>query len=216
MSALSIEIAKYMKNFSLQVPTEIQEIMEEAKEKLVSQSISKNALKVGDIAKEFKLPNALGNEVSLYDTIDENDYVVISFYRGQWCPYCNMELHALQGINDELNTLGAKLIAVSPQSPDASLSTVEKHELAFEVLSDDYNKVAKEYGLVFVLAEELRSIYESFEIDIPGLNQEDSYELPMPATYVINKNKEIIYSFVDEDYRKRLEPQDILDAIRNA
>lgn len=216
MSALSIEIAKYMKNFSLQVPIEIQEIMEEAKDRLVSQGISKNALKVGDIAKEFKLPNALGNEVSLYDAIEKNDYVVISFYRGQWCPYCNMELHALQGINDELNTLGAKLIAVSPQSPDASLSTVEKHELAFEVLSDDHNKVAKEYGLVFVLAEELRSIYESFDIDITGLNQEDSYELPMPATYVINKNKEIIYAFVDEDYRKRLEPQDILDAIHNA
>lgn len=107
----------------------------------------------------------------------------------------------------------AKLVAISPQTPDASLTTMQKNELSFEVLSDTNNKVAKEYGLVFSLAQELRPIYEKFGIDIVASNNENSFELPMPATYVINKNKEIIYAFIDEDYTSRSEPQEILDII---
>jgi len=214
MSRLVEEINKFKDEFASQVPTEVKEVMLAETKKLEDTKISEKALKVGDIAKDFTLPNALNNEVSLYDAIDSNDFVVIDFYRGQWCPYCNMELHALQGINEDLHRLNATLIAVSPQSPDASLSTAQKHELAFEVLSDLHNKIAKEYGLVFSLAQELRPLYEGFGIDIPGLNDEDSYELPMPATYVVNKNREIVYSFIDEDYTKRAEPQDILKVIR--
>ena len=216
MSRLIDEIKNYQEAFKKKAPLEIQEIMLKATKKLADESISKNALKVADIAPDIKLPNAVGKEVSLYDTLEENDFAVVSFYRGVWCSYCNLELKALQEKNDELNSLGAKLIAVSPQSPDASLTTKEKNELAFEVLSDNENKIAKEYGLVFSLAEELRPIYLSFNIDIPANNDEDSYELPMPATYVINKNKEIIFSFVNEDYTKRCEPQDVVDAIKAA
>jgi len=215
MTRLAAEIQKYQEEFLKEVPEEVKETMFAATQKLQALGISKKALKFGDKAKEFILPNALGKPVSLYQVLDENDFVVVNFYRGEWCPYCNMELNALQNINEELNSLNAKLIAVSPQSPDASLSTMQAHELAFEVLSDSYNKVAKAYGLVFSLAQELRPLYESFGIDIPGLNGEDSYELPMPATYVVNKDKEIIYAFVDEDYTKRAEPQEILEAIKN-
>ncbi len=214
MSRLIDEIKNYQKGFKSKVPAEIQEIMLKATKELENTEISKNALKVGDIAKDFKLPNAVNKEVSLSDALEENDFIVINFYRGVWCPYCNLELKALQNINEDLNNLGAKLISISPQTPDASLSTKEKNELAFEVLSDSHNKIAKEYGLVFSLAEELRPIYSSFGIDIVGLNQENSFELPMPATYVINKNKEILFSFIDEDYTKRCEPQEILDIIR--
>lgn len=214
MSRLIDEIKKYKEAFKQKAPLEVQEMMLDATKKLEDASISKNALTVGSIAKEIKLPNALGSKVSLFDTLEENDFVVVSFYRGSWCAYCNLELKALQGINEELKQLGAKLIAVSPQSPDASMSTKEKNELEFEVLSDNSNLIAKEYGLVFSLAEEIRPIYLSFGIDLPATNKEDSYEIPMPATYVINKNKEIIFSFIDEDYTKRCEPQDILEAIR--
>ncbi|APW65213.1 MULTISPECIES: peroxiredoxin-like family protein [Arcobacteraceae] len=216
MSRLIEEIKNYQEAFKKKAPLEIQEIMLKATKKLEEQSISKNALKVGDKAPDMKLPNAVGKEVSLYETLEENDFAVVSFYRGVWCSYCNLELKALQEKNEELISLGAKLLAVSPQSPDASLSTKEKNELAFEVLSDNENVIAKEYGLVFSLAEELRPIYLSFNIDIPANNDEDSYELPMPATYVINKNKEIIFSFVNEDYTKRCEPQDVVDAIKAA
>lgn len=188
--------------------------MLKATKKLEDASISLNALKNGNKVNEFILPNAIGKEISLFDTLENNDFAVVNFYRGVWCAYCNFELKALQERNDELNELGAKLIAISPQSPDSSLSTKEKNDLNFEVLSDINNKIAKEYGLVFSLAEELRPIYKSFNIDIPANNDDDSYELPMPATYVINKNKEIIFSFINEDYTKRCEPQDIIDAIK--
>lgn len=214
MSRLIDEIKKYQEGFKQKAPQEIQEIMLKATKKLEDASISKNSLKTGDIVKEIKLPNALGNEVSLFDALEKNDFAVVSFYRGSWCAYCNFELKALQDRNDELKELGAKLIAVSPQSPDASLSTKEKNELQFEVLSDTNNKIAKEFGLIFSLAEELRPIYASFNIDIPSHNDEDSFELPMPATYLINKNKEILFSFINEDYTKRCEPQDIIDVIK--
>ncbi len=214
MSRLLDEIKNYQEGFKKKAPIEVQEVMLKATKKLADERISKNALNVGDIAKDFNLPNAINNQVSLSDALENNDFIVINFYRGVWCPYCNLELKALQNINGDLKNLGAKLISISPQSPDASLSTKEKNELAFEVLSDSNNKIAKEYGLVFSLAEELRPIYASFGIDIVGLNKEDSFELPMPATYVINKNKEIIFSFIDEDYTKRCEPQDIIDIIQ--
>ena len=214
MSRLIDEIKNYQEAFKKKAPQEVQDIMLKATKKLEDASISKNALTVGDIAKEIKLPNAIGNEVSLYETLENNDYAVVNFYRGTWCSYCNLELKALQDRNEELNSLGAKLIAVSPQSPDASLTTKEKNELKFEVLSDNNNVISKEYGLIFSLAEELRPIYLSFKIDIPSMNDEDSYELPMPAVYLINKNKEIIFSFINEDYTKRCEPQDIIDAIK--
>jgi len=214
MSRLIDSIKEYQIAFKKKVPKEIQDIMLKATKKLEDASISLNALKNGNKVNEFILPNAIGKEISLFDTLENNDFAVVNFYRGVWCAYCNFELKALQERNDELNELGAKLIAISPQSPDSSLSTKEKNDLNFEVLSDINNKIAKEYGLVFSLAEELRPIYKSFNIDIPANNDDDSYELPMPATYVINKNKEIIFSFINEDYTKRCEPQDIIDAIK--
>ncbi|WP_419773978.1 peroxiredoxin-like family protein [Halarcobacter sp.] len=214
MSRLLDEIKKYQEAFKEKVPEDIQKVMLDATEELKRLSLSKDALKVSDKAINFELPNAVNKPVSLKEALENNEFVVINFYRGQWCPYCNLELKALQTINDELAKLNAKIIAISPQTPDSSLSTKEKNELAFEVLSDKENKVAKEYGLVFSLAEELRPIYKSFGIDIESSNKEDSYELPMPATYIINKNQEIIYSFIDEDYTKRSEPQTILDIIQ--
>ncbi|RXJ78174.1 alkyl hydroperoxide reductase [Arcobacter sp. F155] len=214
MSRLLDEIKKYQEAFKEKVPEDIQKIMLDATEELKRLSLSKDALKVSDKAINFELPNAVNKHVSLKKALENNEFVVINFYRGQWCPYCNLELKALQTINEELAKLNTKIIAISPQTPDSSLSTKEKNELAFEVLSDKENKVAKEYGLVFSLAEELRPIYKSFGIDIESSNKEDSYELPMPATYIINKNQEIIYSFIDEDYTKRSEPQTILDIIQ--
>ncbi len=214
MSRLIDEINNYKEAFKKKVPQELQEIMLKATDKLKDEKLLKNTPKVGEIAKDFALKNVNNVLVSIDEQLKENDFIVINFYRGQWCPYCNLELKALQEINDDLKSLNAKLIAVSPQTPDASLSTKEKNELEFEVLSDSNNLIAKEYGLVFSLALELRPIYKDFGIDIVGLNDEDSFDLPMPATFVINKNKEILYAFVDEDYTKRCEPQTILDIIQ--
>ena len=214
MSRLIDEINKYKETFVQRVPQDIQQIMLDATKKLQDLKISKNALTQGDTAKNFTLKNALNKEISLDDLLSENDFVVINFYRGLWCPYCNLELKALQGINDELKSLNTKLIAISPQTPDATLTTKEKNELDFEVLSDIDSKVSKDYGLVFNLDDELKPIYEKFGIKIPQSNGVDTYELPMPAVFVINKNKKILFSFIDEDYTKRCEPKTILDTIR--
>ncbi len=217
MSRLIDAIKEYQEgSFKKKAPVEIQEIMLAATKKLEEQGISKNALKTGDSFKNVQLTNIDGNSVNLYDYFNENDFLVVNFYRGAWCPYCNLELNALQAILGDLKSLNSSLIAISPQTPDNSLSTKEKNEVEFEVLSDIGNKVAKDIGLVFSLADELKPIYDKFGIDIPSTNGDDSFELPMPAIYVINKDKEIVFSFIDEDYTKRCEPQDIIEAIKKS
>ncbi len=114
----------------------------------------------------------------------------------------------------EIEALGAQLITVSPELPDKSLSTAEKNALAFEVLSDVGNKLARDFGLVFSLAEKLRPIYANFGIDIPVYNGDDTFELPMPATYVIGTDGTILHAFVDTDYTKRLEPAEIVEILK--
>ncbi len=121
----------------------------------------------------------------------------------------------MQLVLPEIESLGAQLVTVSPNLPDKSLSTIEKNDLAFEVLSDVGNHVARNFGLVFTLSEELRPIYASFGIDIPAFNGDDTFELPIPATYVIDTDGTITYAFVDADYTKRLEPAKIVEIIKN-
>jgi peroxiredoxin len=121
----------------------------------------------------------------------------------------------LQLVLPEIESLGAQLVAVSPNMPDRSLSTVEKNDLSFEVLSDVGNHVTRDFGLVFTLSEELRPIYASFGIDIPAYNGDDTFELPMPATYVIVTDGTITYAFVDADYTKRMEPSEVVDVLKN-
>ncbi len=214
MSNLGKKIEEYKSLFKDNVPIKTREIMLRATENLEKKNIKQNALKVGDKVQPFVLPNALNKEVSLKQLLDSNDFIVINFYRGAWCPYCNLELKELQNILGELKEHKSSLIAISPQTPDFSLTTQEKNELSFEVLSDEKNIVSKKFGLVFSLSSELRPIYESFKINIEESNNDNSYELPMPATYVLDNNGVVIFAFVDEDYTKRCDPQDILDIIQ--
>ena len=141
--------------------------------------------------------------------------VVLSFYRGGWRPYCNLELRALQPALPEITRLGATLVAVSPQTPDESLSTAEKNALAFPVLSDAGSATAKSFGIAYDLAEELRPIYARFGHALPDKNGDESWVLPIPATYVIDTDGTIALAFVDVDYRNRLEPAEILTALQS-
>ena len=195
-------------------PPEVISMMGKATEDLIKSGIVNQSLKVGDTPPSFALPNAVDKSVAIRDLLSKGP-VVISFYRGQWCPYCNLELRALQQALPEIQALGASLAAISPQTPDNSLSTIEKNELTFEVLSDVGNQVARQFGLVFNLPEALRPIYKSFGIDIPAHNGDQTFELPIPATYVINSDGAIAHAFVEPDYTKRLDPEDILAALRS-
>ena len=208
---LTTKLAENKANSAKKIPADKWAIMSRSTNDLKLQSLSSNALQKGDILPDFQLPNIAGDTVSLADY--NEDFLVLSFYRGGWCPYCNMELRALQAILSQLKANNTALIAISPETPDHSLTTSEKNELSFEVLSDINNGYAKSLGLVFQMPEDLREVYHTFGIQVDKHNGNGDYELPMPATYVINKNREIIHSFVPEDYTERLDPETILAAL---
>ncbi|MCL6414371.1 AhpC/TSA family protein [Aestuariirhabdus sp. Z084] len=212
MTTLTEQIAAYEVQKKQKVPAELLEIMNGATRDLVATGIEAQALAVGDSVPDINLPNANGQSVRLYDLLKQGP-VVLNFYRGGWCPYCNFELGALQAALPEIKAKGAQLVAISPQTPDSSLSTAEKNALEFEILSDQGNQVAEQFGLVFELPESIRGIYDKFGIDVVAHNGEDSFKLPVPASYVINSDGNVTYAFVNADYTQRVEPQQLVDAI---
>lgn len=182
---------------------------------LVATGIAAQALKVGDQTPAFTLPDQLGNMVNSTDVMRTGP-VVLNFYRGEWCPYCNLELRAYQAKLDRMDRLGASLLAISPMLPDNSLGLAEKHQLAFPVLSDVGNKVAAAFGLVFTVDTRIQAMYlERLGNDLPTLNGDDSFTLPLPATYVIDQNGVVIYAYVNADYRQRANPEDVMAVLED-
>jgi len=171
-----------------------------------------SALNTGDMAPDFSLTNAMGQNVELSEKLKEGP-VVLVWYRGGWCPYCNITLHYLQEKLPEFKAAGAQLIALTPEVPDSSLSTSEKHELQFDVLSDLGNKVAREYGIVFDLTPEVAEMYQN-SFNIEKYSGDASYQLPLAATYIIDRTGEIRYAFLDVDYRNRAEPDEIIKVLK--
>ncbi|MFB9278796.1 peroxiredoxin-like family protein [Cohnella cellulosilytica] len=168
-----------------------------------------NGLEAGSKTKDFVLKNALGHSVSLYETLYKGP-VVLTFYRGGWCPYCNTQLRAYQSILPQIREMGGQLIAVSPQSPDNTLSQVEKEQLTFEVLSDTNGLVAARYNLLCDVPEYVRNVLEGFGLDLAEYNQTDKWILPVPATFMIDENAIIRSAYVNADFMQRMEPDDIL------
>ena len=165
-------------------------------------------IRLGDKAPDFTLKDQNGKEVNLYQLLKKGP-VVLSWYRGGWCPYCNMELKGLADKAVDITQLGATLIALSPELPDKSLTTIEKNHLPFMVLSDTDNDVARTYDLVFKLDTETATRYES-GFGLSQYNGNDKAELPIPATYIIDQDGIVRYSFVNPDYKKRANPEDVL------
>lgn len=190
---------------------EKKQIYAEGISSVAASGVLENALNIGDKASNFSLKNALGTSVLLYDEL-KNGPVVLTWYRGGWCPYCNITLHYLQEKLPEIKKTGATLIAITPELPDNSLSTSEKNKLEFTVLSDVGNVVGKEYGVVYTLTDEVASIYEA-GFGLSEVNGDDSNELPLAATYVIDTDAVIQYAFLDADYTERAEVTDILEAL---
>lgn len=211
-STLSQQTDQTRNDFIAALPEDQQATVGQAFQDLMASAVATGAPNVGDRALDFELPNVKGGSVSLQTALRDGP-VVVSFYRGSWCPFCNLELNALQARLPEIAAAGARLIAISPEKPDASLSHAEKLNLDFDVLRDQGNRVARDYGLIMTVDESVRPLYLQWGIDVPAANGDDSYELPVPATYVIGSNGEICAAHVDKDYTKRMEPADIIEAL---
>ena len=197
-------------------PANETEVMDRAAKELFDTGQAGRATNVGDIAPGFSLPNATEDTVTPNDLLRDGP-VVLSFYRGSWCPYCNLELRTLQANIGEFEARGARLVAISPQVPDESLSVTEKHDLTFDVLSDVGTTVAQDYGLSFDIPAELAAIYESRGHDLIRTNGGHDRTLVIPASYVVGQDGVVSWAFVNSDYTKRTEPSDMiaaLDALR--
>lgn len=212
--SLSEQLGETVSAFMASLPEDDAQIVGASFEKLNASRTGESAIAVGEIAPNFTLPGATGEAVNLHSKVNDGP-VVLSFYRGGWCPFCNLELQALQALLPEIKALGASLIGISPETPDNSMTTAEKHQLEFDVLSDVGNKTARDYGLIFTVYEEMRPLYLKWGLDVPASNGDDSWELPVPATYVIDTNSIARAVHADKDYTRRMEPEQILTALRN-
>ncbi len=211
--SLKEQLAQYRAGWRKRVPADRQAIMERHIEQLRNGVIARTMLKVGDHAPPIVLRNATGEIVDIGE-LRKKGPVIVTFYRGGWCPYCNLELKAFQEVLPEINAAGASLAAISPEKPDDTLSTAEKNALAFVVLSDVGHKIGRAFGLVYQFTDELRSAYREFGLDIPAHNgAPDEWALPISATYVIDRDGTIIYAYTDVDYRDRADPRDVLEIL---
>ncbi len=195
------------------VSREVIEIMHRGTAELQASGLAGRALRAGDRAPTFVLPDADGHPVSSEALLQQGP-IAISFYRGVWCPYCNLELQALQDSLADIQETGARLLAISPQQPAGNRKSIRQNRLDFPVLADAHNEVAAAFGLRFALSDALIALYQSLKNDLPAFNGDDSWTLPMPARYVVAPDGIIAYAEVNPDYTRRPEPSDMLPALR--
>lgn len=193
------------------VPAERLAIIERSIQQLKDSGIA-SALKPGDPAPQFELPDGDGQMWRSEDLLSKGPLVIV-FYRGRWCAYCNAQLVALQEVHRQIAAVGASLVAISPQTQKHTYMTRDMHKLHFPLLSDVGNHVARKYGLVYRLSPELQAMYESIYTKLPGYNGDQSWELPLAATYIVQPDGIISYASVDADWRQRSEPEEILNAL---
>ena len=211
--SLKEELGAFAQQMSKNAPQEVLETMGAEIRKLAESGIMNTALKVGDKVPDFELQDSAGNIVSL-NSLTEKGAVVISFNRGNWCPFCNIEFKHLQNNISEIKNADASLVVISPQLPEKSAEIISQNEFDYPILFDKGNEVAIQFGIAFTLAESLRPIHKAFEMNIPAHNGDDSFELPVPATFVVNSNNEIVFASVNPNWMERTEPNEYLAELK--
>lgn len=199
--SLEFQLNERREAFAQKAPADVKEKYEAGVKAVATSGVLKTALNVGDKAIDFALKNQNNETVTLFQELKKGP-VVLTWYRGGWCPYCNLTLRYLQDRLPDFKSEGASLIAITPELPDQSLNTSEKNNLEFTVLSDVGNLTGKKYGLVFKLTKEVADIYQN-NFNLHAYNGDESDELPVAATYVIGTDGIVKYAFLDADYRKR-------------
>ncbi|MEO9514095.1 MAG: peroxiredoxin-like family protein [Flavobacteriaceae bacterium] len=189
----------------------VDEIINEAK----AFQKGKNAVKTGEKAPNFELPNPLGKQIELFDLLNKGP-VIITFYRGSWCPYCNLQLRALQDKLKDIHQLGANLVAISPEVPDSSMTKSEISNMEFTVLSDQDAKIASQYGVAWEIPEFLLDHMQiDRNLDLKKINNGNDRILPIPATFILGSDGIVKWNYVNIDYRTRSEPDEIIEALKN-
>lgn len=194
------------------LPPEMQQRFEQGIKDVRKTGIEDSAKNVGDKAVDAALMSWSGEQVKLSDMWADGP-VVLTWYRGGWCPYCNLSLQALEKSLNKIQGEGAKLVALTPELPENARDTAEENNLSFLVLHDKENRVAHEYGILFTLPEAIAPIYRD-RLALPQVNGYDTLELPLAATYVIDQQGVIRWAFLDADYKNRAEPADVVEAIK--
>ena len=213
MSSLKAELIALRNELEPALSEEVRTRLQRVTQRLIDNNMAAEAAGAGQPFPQFALPNAGGNAVDSEDFLARGP-LVISFYRGGWCPYCNLQLRAFQAALPRIRELGADFVAISPQLPDEALSMAAKANLSFEVLSDAGNSLASHLGLTFELPDSVVDIYRSMGIDLDRINGSATWSLPIPATYVVDTNSVIVDAFVHADYRVRREPADVIAVLR--
>lgn len=190
-------------------------VIDTSLEELRKARITERAAKSGGDFPGFSLP---GTQGKIYDSAEmlKDGPLIVTFYRGSWCPYCNIQLAEYQKHLAEWEKLGAKIVAISPELPDSTTAFAAKRNLTFPLLFDKDNAFAAKLGLVYGLPKDLKEVYKSFGIDLTTTQGNENWRLPIAATYVVGKDGKIVYHFLDVDYTRRAEPSEITDAIKKA
>ncbi|MFC4810535.1 peroxiredoxin-like family protein [Paenibacillus sp. GCM10023250] len=209
---LTEQLEAAVRQFKADSPMEAQIQIGQMIEELQKSGVA-SGKQAGEKAADFRLTNALGREVILYDELAKGP-VVLVFYRGGWCPFCNMQLRAYQQILPEIQAMGAQLIAISPQQPDHSLSLQEKEGLEFQVLSDPNGVVTAKYDLLFDVPAGVQALMEGIGLDLAEYNNTSKWVLPVPATFMIDENAVIRSSYVNPNFMQHQSPEDILRELK--
>jgi peroxiredoxin len=195
------------------VPAEVQAVHSRAVAELKQQELAARSLGKAATAPSFELPDHNGRLVSSASLL-KMGRLVVCFIRGRWCPFCVGQMEAMNAIATEITADGASLVAVSPQAEKQAYFMHDQHKFAFPLLVDARNKVARQFGLVYRVPAEQQSIYRRTFVNLPFVNGDDSWELPIPATYVVDRDGTIVFASAKEDYTDRPEPASILSCLK--
>lgn len=212
--SLQNELSAYTLLVQDETSPRLLEVLNRFSDALREQNVSARSLKVGDTVENVTLNLSRHRQIDLYTLLNEGP-VVLNFYRGGWCPYCNLELKALHHFQPEIKRRGAQLIAITPERPENIAQTVRKNHLDYPVVHDINSEVARQFGLAVLLSEPIKALYRSLGLNLSARNADVMVRLPLPATYVINTDYRVSYAFVNEDYTQRAEPEEVLAALRS-
>jgi len=188
--------------------------MKQANQALIDSGILEKAIKVGDTLPNFTLKNQNGDDVSSTELLKQGS-LVISFFRGVWCPYCNLEIQALENYAKQFLAEGANIVVISPQTQASNQRAVEQNELSFNVLSDAGNNYADKLNISFTLPKEIKALYSGFGINLAEHNGDDSWTLPMPTRLVVSTDGSVVAADINPDYTQRPDPSETLTAIKS-